>query len=384
MNSQFSILNYIRRNIRFVGICALLLALELICAPLLPSIIPETWYFRHYLSLREIKQTQQFLNREFDIEPDPKRGWRNRPNAVYLTIRHDRFGSRFYNGIIPEQRKKWRIVFLGDSRIHGSADVTNAETISAYLENEAIETLNLGVSGYSLDQIYLSMAEAAEQFRPDMFVIGIGTDMSDFLDCHYLPLVSRHELTLPLLKPRFILQNGQLELQTPAVEALLRDIPDSPSLLEYLRHHDPRYEKFKQFQRWQSTPFLSFFSRLKAKSVQKGNEIFSRLGRIPQQDLKNLNVAKALIEKIGQVAAEQNIELICPLIPSKAETSGNQYKAYDTLASLLKKAGIRIIDVRRLFQQQTNREELFLDSYHGTPASHRLIAEELSKAIEKQ
>ncbi len=177
---------YLRRIRRFLLVCGFLLFSELLLAPVLPSVIPETWYFRHYLSLKEIRQTQNFFNDHFDIEPDEQRGWRNRANAAYLKVRHDCFGSRSNTGLVPGQRKKWRVAFVGDSRMHGSSSyIRNDQTISACLENEEIEALNLATSGYTLDQTYLAMEEAIGRFRPDVIVMGI-IDMLVTFDSHYL------------------------------------------------------------------------------------------------------------------------------------------------------------------------------------------------------
>lgn len=253
--------DYFRHIRRFLLICGLLVFLEMLVAPVLPSVIPETWYFRNYLSLKEIRQTHDFFNDYFDIEPDEHRGWRNRANAAYLKVRHDRFGSRSNTEFVPGQRKKWRVAFVGDSRIHGSSFyIENNQTISACLENKEIETLNLATSGYTLDQVYLATEEAIGRFQPDVVVMGISPDMSRSLDSHYLPLMSREQISMPLLKSRFVLDNGQLQLQIPPNE-MLHDLPDNPELLNYLKNMMPGTRNSKNFRYgnqhpcWHSYPF---------------------------------------------------------------------------------------------------------------------------------
>ncbi len=183
------------------------------------------------------------------------------------------------------------------------------------------------------------------------------------------------------MKSRFVLENGQLRLQIPPVSEILRNLPNNPELLEYLKQHDAHYERFKKFQTWESTPMLALLSIFKNKLESEANAIGKQLGWNRQQPLENLPLVRGLIEKSRELVMKNKIELICLLMPTAEELSGNQYLAYNELALVLKSQSVSFIDVLPLFKNYSGTEGLFLDTYHGTYAAHQLIARELDQVI---
>ncbi|MBN1350784.1 hypothetical protein JXJ21_15305 [candidate division KSB1 bacterium] len=252
-------LYYLKKRWKFFGVCLLLALTEQIVAPMLPEIIPQTWYLRAYLPWNSIKRTGRFIDDKLHIEPDDVRGWRNRAKAHFKTVNYDRFGSRSNVGLAPGASKKLRVIFLGDSRIASYVNVTNDEIVNAYLENESIETLNFSSELYGLDQIYLTLQDVVERFHPQVVVIGIGSDVGELLDCHYLPFMYP-TIGLPLLKPRLTLRDSVLEPHIPPIRKYLQQLPANPDLLDYIRQHDPHYARFEWFQRRRATPFLCALS----------------------------------------------------------------------------------------------------------------------------
>ncbi|MGC9329757.1 MAG: hypothetical protein ACP5I1_19135, partial [Candidatus Hinthialibacter sp.] len=255
----------LKRGRRFFIVCLILIALEVTLSPLLAYWVSDARLLRDYLNqnfFQTYKQTGQFLAGKLHIELDEIQGWRNRPTAIKGNIRFDEYGSRSHHGVNPPARKKWRLIFLGDSRMMGSEGISNEQTINAFIENAGVETLNFSSPDYSLDQSFLTMQAVHEQFQPDAYVIGVGSQPGRLLRCLFLPFSDIS--ILPRLKPRFLNHHEKLDLLIPPYRKLLQNFPDHPDLIPYLEQHDGlfyRFQRFKQEKIWRLTPFLSFMTK---------------------------------------------------------------------------------------------------------------------------
>ena len=373
---------YIKNNKRFVLIGILLLIMEYMLAPVLSNIIPDTWYFKNYLPLQSLWKTQQFLNSQYYVELDAQRGWHNRANSSYSKIRYDCFGSRSNRGINKDRQKKLRVVFLGDSRIGGYINVGNNQTINAFLENDEIETLNLATDLYGLDQTYLAMQDAIHRFQPDIIVIGISTDVGNLLDCHYLPFMYP-EIGLPLLKPRYILRDNGLVLQTPPYREFLQNLPHNPTFLNYLKHNEAHYARFMRFQLRESTPFLGFLSLCERKYDLLITNIGKMLGHYKSSPVKNRALVSALIKQTKILAEKNNIEMIYLLLPTRAHVKGYRQRSYNDLATILRANSVHFVDVLSLFRQYSNAKDLLYDDVHNTKSANQIVAKALKRVIKQ-
>jgi lysophospholipase L1-like esterase len=82
-------------------------------------------------------------------------------------------GFRDREHVINRPSGRFRIVFIGDSFVFGSGGVANAERFSDRLERllSDVESINLGVPGYSLDQEYLLLRNEGFAYRPNLVVL---------------------------------------------------------------------------------------------------------------------------------------------------------------------------------------------------------------------
>jgi len=374
------VLSYLGKKRWFPATCLLLLGLEVLIGPVLPTLVPETWFLRLYLPWAAIKKTEDFLAGKEHVVLDDQLGWRNNPHASFRSIRYDRLGSRSGAGITPGIRKNIRAVFLGDSRIGGYINIENCQTINACLEDDEIETLNLATDQYGLDQIYLSMQESIGEYHPDVVVIGVSPEVGEYLDSHYLPLVYP-KAGLPLMKPRFILENGRLRLRTPPFEAFLRDLPGSPEMLEYLAENDPYYINFQRFRTRKVTPMLVLLSEVKATVNRWMLEAGKSMGNGPARHATNMPLVEALLEASGTLAEEHGIDLICILLPVKDQLRGIEVPAYNEVAAALEKHSLAYVDVLSLLRDFEDPDSLMCDPVHMTYLSNRVIAERLRRMI---
>jgi len=373
---------FLKLNRRFFVFLGILLVGELILTLILPSIFPETWYLRSYLPWISVKKTQEFLKGDLNIELDEKLGWRNKPNTVLGEIKYDQFGSRSAKGISLNDRSKCLVIFMGDSRIGGYRNISNEQTINAYLENEKIETLNLATNLYGLDQVFIAMKDVIKQFEPDYIVIGVGSDVGEPLNSHYLPFL-HSEVGEPLLKPRFVLENDQLILKTPNFKKFLDRIPDSIELLAYLKLNDAHYSRFNQFKANEFTPILGLLSIIQTRIGWYLNNLRHILGIKEKREVKNIELVKKLLQETHDYSKEWGVTIIFLLMPKREEFLGKvELKAYQQIANLLKSSGFAYVDVLTLFKTRNFQTKLFYDRVHNTAFANKIIAHELLKFIQ--
>jgi len=374
-------LRYVAARKRFIMLMGVICLVELTLAQILPRIIPEQWYFRLYLPWEAVKNTELFLDNQFNILPSPDLGWRNKPNAVMNKIHYDHYGSRSYGGITSDARKSMRVVFMGDSRIGGYVNLANDETVGAYLEHQRLETLNFATNLYGLDQVCLALPKCLIQFKPDVVVVAIGSDVGQALNCVYLPLTDRY-VGAPLLKPRFFLQGEQLTCLTPQVCTLLRDVPDNPALLEFIKKYDGHYVVFQRFQRDETLPFLSLFSLVQTHigCVQQRFDYY--MGRPLTTPVINENLTMHILKKMKTEAEEQNVGLVFLIMPKRSELKTGSH-AYQQVVHMADSLGLRYIDGLEIFQRVRGSESLYYDEVHLLAKGNHVLAGCLTDWLEQ-
>lgn len=363
---------------------AALIVLEAALIPVLPRVIPATVYLRAYLPWQAVEQTRRFLAGELDVIPDPVLGWRNRPGHAYRNIRYDRFGSRSSDASFdPETRKAHRVVFVGDSRTHGYTFVSNADTISASMENEAVETLNLATAFYGLDQMVLALEEAVERFAPDAAVIGLGSDTHLLLRSHYVPFLAPEEYGMPFLKPRFeTTGEGGLRTVAPDPARLLANVPDNPDLLAFLARKDPLFGRFRTFQRRICFPMIGATVHVKWACGRAARRMMEWTGREDAEEPVAFEAEyRALIERARRIGDARNVSVGFVLYPTLPEFLDGNSGHYDRIAAILQSERVPFVDGRALLKRYRGSERLYADDLHFTAAANRTMAGALSRKI---
>lgn len=136
--------------------------------------------------------------------------------------------------------EKTRIALVGDSFTFAE-DVPFEDSWGYHLENELgadFEVLNFGVGGYGVDQAYLRYEKEVRQWNPKIVIIGLPSSNVERTMNVYHPLSSEW-FDFPFAKPRFVLQDGKLQilnvpLLTPQDLFSRRSIAEEP-FLEYDR-----------------------------------------------------------------------------------------------------------------------------------------------------
>lgn len=186
------------------------------------------------------------------IEYDPDLGWTARRSSQSVDGLYHYNASRIRrpDEITPAPKQEVvRIVLLGDSLMH-SDDVPYQDSLAALLEAEfkkigrKVEVLNLAMSGYGIDQAVLRYLKEGRPLAPHYVVLGFQAENIKRNLTLSRAIYTRGKDLVPFFKPRFTLEQGQLNLvgsPTPPpqmVEQILSDYPSwGPS--KYDRYYTP-------------------------------------------------------------------------------------------------------------------------------------------------
>lgn len=364
----------------------LLLLLHFIAIAVMPLFVPDEMYLFLYLGKEARESTRMFLDgRHPFLIYDPLLGWRNRPNVRRGKWRIDEQGARTTHPVGAASSGKRRVLFLGNSLINGSTNVSNEETISAYIEDAATESINFATMLYALDQVYLDYKERLGGYQADVVVVGLPGDPTAGLLSQYLPFRVRSESKMPFFKPRFEISRGRLSiLPAPPLKAY-EDLFNHAGVLETLTRTDAYYPEFSRYKRFGLMPgsqvALSLYKRIRSDArFMEGAS-----GGDPEER----PLLKKLIDQIGLEARRRHAAVIFIALPNLKSVAPGiwerlQPDLYAERVNRLKAEGYPLLDVRPILRESgLSPEKLFdPDGSHYTPAGNRIIAAALKNAIE--
>ena len=137
------------------------------------------------------------------LQFDSEMGWSNIPDLKYtLKGKHFTHNSKGFRSPEPDNNRK-QVLLIGDSVTYG-VGLNDGETIASFLGREAldIQSLNLGVNGFGIDQYYLFLERHLKNLNADYVVVIIYTG-NDLLD------IARADLS-GIGKPFFLLKGNIL------------------------------------------------------------------------------------------------------------------------------------------------------------------------------
>jgi len=176
---------------------------------------------------------------------DPQLGWALRPGAVAVSRRAGqpveyRINSKGLRDDETSYEKPpgiFRIVLLGDSRAFGYG-VPIEGHVSAVLEGyfRDVEVINMGVSGYGVDQELLLLQSEGLKYEPDLVIA--------YVD-HYGDHRHLHTKRFGKRKPRFILRDGEPVLTGAPVPGRPTRGPRN-ALTAWLGRHSRLYRRARE------------------------------------------------------------------------------------------------------------------------------------------
>ncbi len=356
-------------------------AIELFSIFFMPYLLSSTDYLSLFLKKEAKEATVRFFRNENSVIPDKMLGWVNKKNFKRKNWVIDEHGSRATHEFTEKPSKNIRALFLGSSMINGSSHVTNNETISAYLENNNIESLNFATMLYTLDQVFLMYKEYLTKYNSNIIIVGIDNDPVSGLKNIYIPFISPEEINMPYMKPRYKLVGDKLELIKFNLDDFKMILNDD-SIVEGLKDKDGFYYVFDLYKHFGITPIASGFLYIYKK--------ISNLEKYLKEDLTDNALLFSIMDKMVREAEENNahvifITLADSVIYDKDNIRNRLTDYYAIRKDLMLKKDYNILDSRELFRNSGyDIDDLYADDgVHLTKKSNKLIAEKLKSIIHK-
>ncbi len=347
---------------------------------------------------------------------DPLNSYKMRPRFLqgdlYLTddkgrlVVYDTNGAQPVPATLsrPKRKDSFRIVVVGDSFTAGAGVRPFENYVSvahSYLKKHTrgreIETVNLAVPGYNLDNYYYSLLPAARELKPDLIVIGFfaGNDFLVYsIDKNPLHIfMKRHSAVFRLLLNAGIIKNNR---QSPA------EIKAQNAMQLRIEDYFPDW---KHQERLFNERFMRYYGENKTPSPPI--DIVSNFHLIlyimdKRKDISSIidNNTK-IIQDIGALT-KPPAPVVVLLIPFKQQISDRAWNAmmdimqtdpdkYDRfrpqrfLERRLQIDGIGYIDTTPLLLKQPDKENLYFPvDAHWTAQGHRIAGTALGEYIRKR
>jgi hypothetical protein len=301
---------------------------------------------------------------------------------------------------VQAEAGKFRILSFGDSFTHG--DGVDAEEAFPELLNtmdQRIDSLNLGVSRYGLDQEYLMYLDHGATFKPDLVLI-----------CFMPENILRHVNVFrpfyaygdnpPLTKPRFYLDSGKLKL----IPNPFQKVTDYNALLESeietlqrIGKDDFFFENYKWDDSWEMTPGLRLLNHVYYTSKKK-----IRLKQILtkwtyRENSKALSITIELMKAFNAKVQEQGAKPVIVIVPRYQDLwvyveKGTTY--YEPLIEQLKKNKLQYLDGHDAFSPLLKRnmtesefegfkKKYFNPGEHYSAEGHKVFADFIYRSVLK-
>lgn len=289
---------------------------------------------------------------------------------------------------------RFRIAAFGDSFTHGD-EVTTEEAFPELLNtlDSRLDSLNLGVSRFGLDQAYLNYLANGVPLKPRLVLICF---MPENILCQvnvFRPFYAQGDVP-PLTKPRFMLKENKLILKpNPFQEAADYNqlLTDERRTLAALGTDDFFASNYAWNDNWEATPGIRLIRHVfyTAKRKIRLKTIMTRWQYQPHSEA--LDITSAIMSSFSSAAEQHGSEPVIVVLPRYQDlwvyvAKGQNY--YAPLLSELNKRHLNYIDAldaflplihRGMSEQQFGqfREKYFTRGEHYSAAGHKCIAEYL-------
>jgi len=241
-------------------------------------------------------------------------------------------GFRADSDFSPSDPRR-RIVLVGDSYTFG-AGVDFQDTFGAILQRKTPDQVvyNLGMPGFGIDQVWMSVRHQAIDLRPDLIVAGI-------VDADFERSLIPYREAEGFNKPTFQLVNGRLTQRT---------VEQPPSTLErFLEEHSSIWAVCRRLPKF--------------------------LGRkYPVGSYFKLN--QAILAALREDCRQHSIPILFVYIPT------SEFQPFPALSSYMHHSGANYIDLTELRPVPPHSIYLQQDG-HLSPEGHRYVADRIDEWI---
>lgn len=271
------------------------------------------------------------------LKPDAELGYVRAPDVRTPCHETTSLGTRGTHEYTPDSPK---IVFLGDSFVESAA--CSADTLTAKVEKlTGIDTLNYGVGGYGLDQIFIYFKRILPAYagKDPLFLIGLIQD-----DLGRVLLGVR---TSP--KPYFTLRDGELVLHTEHID---------PKALDKTYEHLPERFYLYYFLRGK-LGYPIYRSLLNETRAQRQNAIYA--------------LSERIVRQIAEIKRSGQFSVAFVIFP----TPGNPFDP--NVLSMMRAAGLPVVDLQGCLHGRPDTE-LYAE-LHPTSLGNDMLAQCLIREL---
>lgn len=262
-----------------------------------------------------------------------------------------------------------RVACYGESFTFGS-EVDNGEDWPAQLEDTgagALEVLNLGVIGWGTDQALLRFRDGHAQLNSDVVLMGL---MSENIQRNVNRLVSVRapKEFVPLVKPRFLLDNGELRLlpQPYASEIDLYEAAVNGKLGHDLASHEWLAESSE------GAGWSNVADAVRAKREREERARWWLQWKEP--DGEPFRVTVALLEAFHREALEAGARMAGVVVFCSILDISDQDRELTALHAALDQRGIPYVDLYDVLRARHARGDGVYGRTHLTAGANREVA----------
>jgi len=264
---------------------------------------------------------------------------------------------------------KIKIIVLGDSYVAGDGVSNSSRFSDVIAENLDCEVINLGVSGYGVDQQILAYEQFKDQIEHDIVIF------APYLEDFYRNLIPAREgldkstgKSVLVPKPYYNIENGSLALQNIPVPRERIIIDEEKRVEQRGNILSEVYDKLRPA-----------FYKLKYEAL--GKQDFPELN---DRKSKEWIMMSLLIEKLKNLTASKKL-IIAP-IPFNSYVTRKQKQLYLTLFNEYQEdESVWVIDLLSdlLSSYEQGNDDLFLKLCgHFSPIGHKIVAKTFELFLE--
>lgn len=343
------------------------------------------------LSKTQRDSISDFISGSPSLEFDKDLGWVH-PYPHY--VRSNR------NISIQTEAGKFRVLSFGDSFTHGDG-VKAEEAFPELLNslNQEIDSLNLGVSRFGLDQEYLMYLEHGRPFKADMVLICF---MPENILRHvnvFRPFYAYGDAP-PLTKPRFFLEAGKLKL----IPNPFQKVTDYKALLDKeeetllnIGRNDFFFNSYKWNDSWEITPGFRLLNHIYYTSKKKIRlkQILTKWSY--RENSEALSITTAIMKAFNASVEQQGAKPVVVIVPRYQDLwvylkKGQKY--YQPLLNQLKENNLDYVDGHDAFSPflkvdmtevefEDFKKKYFNPGEHYSAEGHKIFAEFLYNSLFK-
>ncbi len=288
----------------------------------------------------------------------------HKSNEFNVVYRINKLGYRGKTYSKIKSSGMFRIVLIGDSHGFGWGINDDNKLFASILDQRlsGVEVVNLSVPGYGTDQEFLRLKKEGLEYQPDLVIVQLSEN--DF-----------SEIMRPIMyekpKPFFILNNDKLMLKNiPAKKDCNSEAQYYLDCLhipfnDWLKRKSVAYSVIDRRHRKLMLSLSTYFNKGDADSSKNNRNIV-------EIDDNSIQLFKAIISVMSNELKSMGINIVL--------VHWNRYLSESTK---INDAGIPVIDLYPTILKDKDKDVLIPNDGHINIKGHRLIAEEILKALKK-